>query len=169
MNRKIVLLAGLAVACCLAVGASPAGAAVQPSSDLLLPYFEVDTRGTGRTTLFAICNHSEKPVEVLVSVHTNWGISVLEIALKLKADQVRTVNLRDWLLAGDLPDRTLGTEEIAHLQAVLSGRASPRDQLYSSTEVEPGLAVGSITFRVRGSRSSCSSKARRPTRRRAPL
>ncbi|HSK75423.1 MAG TPA: hypothetical protein VLQ45_03115 [Thermoanaerobaculia bacterium] len=153
MNRSIVLLASLAVACCLASGASPAGAAIQPSSDLLLPYFEVDTQGSsGRTTLFAVCNHSDKPVEVLVSVHTNWGIPVLDFSFKLDASQVRTVNLRDWLLAGELPDRKLGAEEISHLQAVLSGRASPRDQRYFSTEVEPGLAVGSITFRVRGVR-----------------
>lgn len=152
MNRNVVRRAGLALACCLAWGASPARAAVQPSSDLLLPYFEVDTRSSGRTTLFALGNASEKPVEVLVSIHTNWGIPVLDLSLHLDAQQIRTVNLRDWLLTGDLPDRKLGAEEISHLQAVLSGRASPRDQLYFSTEVEPGLAVGWITFRVRGVR-----------------
>lgn len=155
MNRNLVLRAGMALACCLAWGAaSPARAAVQPSSDLLLPYFEVDTRSSGQTTLFALGNHSEKPVEVLVSIHTNWGIPVLDLSLHLDAQQIRTVNLRDWLLTGDLPGRKLGAEEVSHLQAVLSGRASPRDQRYFSTEVEPGLAVGSITFRVQGLRRS---------------
>jgi hypothetical protein len=151
MNGNVVLLVCLAVVSCVALD-TPQAAAVQPSSDLLLPYFEVDTRGTGRTTLFSVCNHADKPVEVLISVQTNWGIPVLDVALMLEADQVRTVNLRDWLLAGDMPDSKLGAEEVAHLQAVLSGRASPRDHLYYSTEVEPGLAVGSITIRVRGAR-----------------
>ncbi|HKV11276.1 MAG TPA: hypothetical protein VJ725_24250 [Thermoanaerobaculia bacterium] len=153
MNKNIALIAFLAVACCLAGGTSPAVAAIQPSSDLLLPYFEVDTQSaSGRTTLFALCNHSEKPVEVLVSVHTNWGIPVLDLSLTLDASQVRTVNLRDWFLTGDLPDRKLNAEEISQIQAALSGRASPRDARYFSTEIEPGLAVGSITFRVRGVR-----------------
>ncbi|HSK75422.1 MAG TPA: hypothetical protein VLQ45_03110 [Thermoanaerobaculia bacterium] len=153
MKSNIFSITCLAAACCLGLATPRAGAAIQPSSDLLLPYFEVDAKGSsGRTTLFAVGNHSEKPVEVQVSVHTNWGLPVLDFSLKLGASQVRTVNLRDWLLAGELPDRKLGTEEISHLQAVLSGRASPRDQRYFSTEVEPGLAVGSITFRVRGLR-----------------
>ncbi|HSK75421.1 MAG TPA: hypothetical protein VLQ45_03105 [Thermoanaerobaculia bacterium] len=149
--NKVPRLVRLAVVVALLFAAPQAQAVLQPSSDVLLPYFELDLAGFDRTTLFAICNDSDNPVDVLISVHTNWGISVLSVNLRLEADQVRTVNLRDWLILGNLPDRKLGEEEIDHLQAALSGVASPKDKLYYSTEVMPGRAVGYIEFRVQGS------------------
>ena len=132
---RIVLLLTLTIA----LAAVPASAArLQPSSDLLLPWFEVDLDPAGATTLFAVGNASEKPVEVLASVRTNWGIPVHEVTFTLHPDEIRTVNLRDWL-QGDVA-------------AAASGQPSPKDKLYYGSEVRPGLAVGSVTLRTRGER-----------------
>jgi hypothetical protein len=112
------------------LGPPRALAETQPSSDLLLPWFEVDLEGGRYTTLFALANSSEEPVDVRVSVQTSWGIPVLDLPLTIAGSQVETVNLRDWLVLGRLPSGALGAGELAHVQAALSGRASPRDGLY---------------------------------------
>lgn len=55
--------------------AEPAAAEPRPSSDVLVPYFEVALDPTqGLSTLFSVCNGSDDPVDVMISVHTNWGI-----------------------------------------------------------------------------------------------
>jgi hypothetical protein len=123
----------------------------EPSYDMLVPYFEVELLEgeSGRTTLLAVANHSPAAIEVRLSVYSNWGVEVLGVSHALPANGVHTANLRDWLLYGRLPGgRVLDSEELAHLQAALSGRPSPRDQRWYSTEVEPGLAVGYVTFEV---------------------
>jgi hypothetical protein len=147
--RKQILLAALAVAIAAFTCAGRAGAEMQPSSDVLVPYFEVDLEKDGRTTLFAVCNGSDEPVDVMMSVHTNWGIPVLDVPFTLDGDQVQSVNLRDWLVRGILPgNRTLDQATIDHLAAALSGRPSPRDERYYSTAVTPGLAVGYVEIRT---------------------
>ena len=133
------------------LGAPGAASRVLPSSDLLLPYFEVGLAGGQPSSLFALVNGSGEPLAVAATLHSNWGIAVLSVSLRLDAGQVRTVNLRDWIVSGRLPERTLDIGELAHLQAALTGRASPRDGLYYSSPAAPGLAVGSIAFRVAGS------------------
>jgi hypothetical protein len=125
----------LALAIALTAAAAPA-AQLRPSSDLLLPWFEVDLEPSGMTTLFAVGNASEKPVEVLATLRTNWGIAILEVPFTLQPDEIRTVNLRDWLHAESL--------------AEASGQASPKDKLYYGSEVRPGRAVGSVTLRIQG-------------------
>lgn len=135
----------------LAPEAAPA-AQLRPSSDLLLPYFEVDLDPSGVTTLFAVGNASDKPVEVLATLRTNWGISILDVAFTLKPEEIRTVNLRDWLRDGGDPGRSLSPVEAAHLAAAASGQPSPKDRLYYGSEVRPGRAVGSVTLRTRGGR-----------------
>lgn len=136
-KRKTLKLA-LAIAL---TAASAQAAQLRPSSDLLLPWFEVDLESTGTTTLFAVGNASEKPVEVLATLRTNWGIAILEVPFTLQPDEIRTVNLRDWLRDGGNP---------AHVAAAASGRPSPQDRMYYGTEVQPGLAVGSVTLRTQG-------------------
>lgn len=82
----------------------PASAArLQPTSDLLLPRFEVDPDGSGLTTVFSVGNALEKPVEILATVSTDRGIAMRELTFTLKPGEVRTVDLRDWLapVAGD--------------------------------------------------------------------
>jgi hypothetical protein len=142
----------LALALALTAASAPA-AQLRPSSDLLLPYFEVDLEPSGMTTLFAVGNASEKPVEVLATLRTNWGIAILEVPFTLQPDEIRTVNLRDWLLAGaDTGDPTAlaASLEPAHAAAAASGQPSPKDRMYYGSEVRPGRAVGSVTLRIQG-------------------
>lgn len=142
-TRTAISLVALALAL-----AAPAAAEPRTSSDLLLPYFEVGLDEKGKTTLFALGNAYHQEVQVRVSVDTNWGIPVLAMTLTLGPGQVQTVNLRDWIVNGALPNRNLGPDVLAHLQAGLAGEPSPKDGLYYGQAVEPGLAVGSISFRV---------------------
>jgi hypothetical protein len=145
----VLVLAGLLLAL-FCPGRS--AAEIKPSSDVLVPYFEVDLTDPvlGLTTLFAVVNDGDKPVSGMVTVHSNWGIPILKIPLALNPDEVRSFNLRDWLISGHLPDRRLTPEEIAHVQAALSGKASPKDGLYYGTEVEPDMAVGYVIVRTTG-------------------
>ncbi len=149
---KLAVVAVLVLACLAA--ALPAVAEQEPSSDLLLPYFEVDLSGSGRTTNFALGNASDQPVDVIARVATNWGISILAEPVTLQAGEVRTVNLSDWLLEGDLPSGQLTDAELAHVQAALTGQPSPKDDMFYSTQADPSnsrLAVGYATFRVQSS------------------
>lgn len=150
LSTKTAALALLLVT----VGALPAAAEPEPSSDLLLPYFEVNLAGSGRTTTFAVGNAADQAVEVLATVSTNWGIQVIRERFTLEAGEVRTVNLRDWLRAGNLPSGPLGADELAHVQAALTGQPSPKDGMFYGTQADPfdsQLAVGYVTFRVQGS------------------
>ena len=143
-------LAGAALVFGWALRPGPATAGILPSSEVLVPYFEVDLGGDGRTTLFALVNHAPQHVRVRAEVFTNWGISVLAVEGSLAPDEVATVNLRDWLIHGRLPDRQLTADELAHLQAALAGQRSPQDQLYYANEVVPGRMVGYVTMRQLG-------------------
>lgn len=118
------------------IAASAPAAQLRPSSDLLLPYFEVDLEPSGMTTLFAVGNASERPVEVLATVRTNWGIEILDVPFTLQPDETRTVNLRDWLTPEKL--------------AAASGQPAGKDRTYSASAVSSGRAVGSVTLRTRG-------------------
>jgi len=137
----------IAVLCAIPLAAEP-----RPSSDLLVPYFEVDLGApAGKTTLFAVGNASDEPVSLEAAVATNWGIQMFTTPIDLAAGEVRTVNLRDWLQRGELPDRTLDPDTLAHVQAALSGQVSPKDNMYYGTQPDPfktDLAVGYVTLRV---------------------
>lgn len=146
---KIAVSAITAVVLCLGF-ASPGAAEPKTTSDLLLPYFEIDLEG-GRTTLFAVGNVADSPVEVRITVSSNWGIPAFALNLELGPAEVRTVNLADWIVRGDLPSRKLPPAQLAHVQAALSGLPSPDDGLYYGTEVEPGLAVGYVAINALGS------------------
>jgi hypothetical protein len=131
----------------------PVTAQNQASSDLLLPYFEVDGANPGGlTTLFAVGNSTDDLVEVVATVYTNWGIPILEVPFTLQAREIRTVNLRDWFRQGGDPKKVLATAEIEHLAAAASGQRSPKDNLFYSTEVRPDLEVGYVTLRTQGNR-----------------
>src|SRR5688500_12561503 len=136
MTMKKTLTACLALIALIAVS-GPASAQLQPSSDLLLPWFEVDDSPAGVTTLFAVGNATDKPVEVVASVYTNWGVRILQVPFTLQAREIRMVNLRDWFKNGGSPNKALAALEIEHLAAAASGQRSPKDKLYYSTEVRP--------------------------------
>lgn len=120
------------------------------SSDLLLPYFEVDLTG-GLTTYVSVVNSTDGPVPVRITVYTNWGIELLGSSVTLDNHEVYSTNLSSWVIHGKLPDRTLDEEELEHVQAALSGQRSPKDDKYYSTEAGVNLAVGYLTIRVDGS------------------
>ncbi|HEX3129697.1 MAG TPA: hypothetical protein VH394_20345 [Thermoanaerobaculia bacterium] len=147
MNSLTVGLMMLIVLC------GAAAAQHVPSSDVLLPYFEVDNANQGGvTTLFAVGNATEKPVDVIATVHTNWGIQILEVPFTLQPHEVRTVNLRDWFKNGGNPQKTLAAADQKHLVAAASGQRSPKDNLYYSTEIQPDLLAGYVIIRTQGSR-----------------
>ena len=136
----------------------PAGATLaqpRPTSDLLLPYFEVDLTGFHRTTLFNLTNSGEEAVKVGMVVHSNWGIPLEEVQVTLSPHETRGFNLRDWLLLGELPQNNgmlaaLAPQRLAHVQSALSGVSSPQDQMYYGSRVLPDLAVGYVTIRAQG-------------------
>ena len=96
----LILAAGALLLCVL-----PGAAKVRPSSDLLLPWFELDLEGEGPTTLFALANSSAEPVDVLMSIQTNWGVTVLNTNLALAGGRVETVDRRDVDGRGDRAHR----------------------------------------------------------------
>jgi len=135
--------------------AATALAQPKPTSDLLLPYFEVDLTGFKLTTLFTVTNSSEEPVPIRMVVHTNWGIEMEEVLVTLEPHETRGFNLRDWLLLGELPQAdgmlaSLAPRRLSHVQSALMGQRSPEDQLYYGTQVFPDLAVGYVTIRAQG-------------------
>lgn len=124
-------------------------AQVKPSSDVLLPYFEIGLEGSSATTVFAVANALDKPVDATLTIYTNWGIPVLSTPVKFKAREIWTANLRDWLIKGTLSGKgQIPAGQLDGLRAELAGVASPDDGLYYSTSVAPGRAAGYITIRT---------------------
>jgi hypothetical protein len=150
IRRSSILL--LAILMATVVGVLPVDAAPRPSSDLLLPFFEVDMGSpSGATTLVAVGSAADEAVEVRMEMTSNWGIPVVRSTFDLEPGEVATFNLRDWLVGGKLPDRQLNAGDKAHIQAALQGVQSPRDDLYYASETDPNrpeLMVGAVTFRV---------------------
>lgn len=138
----LLLLAGL-----LAV-APAANADRCTCGDLLLPHFEVhlplpgEARTPAFTTDFAIGSNADHMQQIKMTLYTNWGIPVLTVNYDLEARAVFTANMRQWLVDGALPDRTLSDAELAHLQAALSGQVSPKDGKYYSSPESPETMVG---------------------------
>ncbi len=128
----------------------PAEAQLQPSSDVLLPYFEVNLqKASASNTLLDVGNALDKPVDIEITVSTNWGIVIAKTNLKLAARQIRSFNLRSWL-AGELPGKRLTAPETNHFKAALTGQRSPKDKLFYASEVGPGLAAGSVRIKTLG-------------------
>jgi len=121
--------------------AAPVFAEPTPTSDLLLPYFEVDLSGFKRTTLFTVTNNDpQRSVDVEMVVHTNWGIPLETVKATLEPKQTRGYNLRDWLRQGELPQpdgalAALAPRRLAHIQSALLGQKSPVDYPRTPTEV----------------------------------
>src|SRR5262245_37557406 len=123
----------------------------QISSELLLPYFEVELASPGLTTLFDVGNALDEPVDVQVTLYTNWGIPLDRVSLTLAPYELRSFNLRDWL-AGRAPARSLDEKQVSHLRAALTGKPSPQDSMFYSTPIREGLAVGYVRIRTQKSR-----------------
>ena len=122
-----------------------------PCTDLVLPYFEVQLVEEGanpydkQTALFSVGNCGEESMTVRLTVWSNWAQPVLRTEVEVADKAVEPFNLRDWLIFGQLPDRQLIPDELAHVQAALCGEPSPVNGLYYGTLVAPKLMVGFIT------------------------
>ncbi|HEX3129698.1 MAG TPA: hypothetical protein VH394_20350 [Thermoanaerobaculia bacterium] len=115
---KILLLFVLTIALPLSA------ARLKPTSDLLLPRFEIDSVVT---TVFSVGNASDKPIEVLATVTTSQGLPARELPFTLQAGEVRTVDLREWL-TGDSGDSVVGS-------LTLRTRSGRRDALWGDWSV----------------------------------
>ncbi|MBV8201631.1 MAG: hypothetical protein JOZ15_13500, partial [Acidobacteria bacterium] len=75
-----------------------------PAATLLLPYFEVDLNNpNGLTTLFSVNNASAPAVLVHVVVWSDLSVPVLDFNIYLTGYDVQSVNLRDIIVNGTLP------------------------------------------------------------------
>ena len=71
---------------------------VGPAATLLLPYFEVDLTGKGRTTLFTVTNVSRFPQIAHVTLWTDYAYPVMTFNVFLSAYDVEAINLADVLI-----------------------------------------------------------------------
>ncbi|HEX3557232.1 MAG TPA: hypothetical protein VIA62_28735 [Thermoanaerobaculia bacterium] len=93
----LLALGGQAVAVICTIDAVPA-------ATLLLPYFEVDLNNpNGLTTLFSVNNASATAVLAHVTVYSDLSVPVLDFNIYLTGYDVQTINLRDILVNGNLP------------------------------------------------------------------
>jgi hypothetical protein len=75
-----------------------------PAATLLLPYFEVDLANpNGLTTLFSVNNASMNATLVHVVLWSDLSVPVLDFNIYLTGYDVQSVNLRDIIINGNLP------------------------------------------------------------------
>src|SRR5712691_13176614 len=75
-----------------------------PAATLLLPYFEVDLNNpNGLTTLFSVNNASATAVLAHVVVYSDLSVPVLDFNIYLTGYDVQTINLRDIIVNGLIP------------------------------------------------------------------
>src|SRR5579864_4550250 len=75
-----------------------------PSATLLLPYFEVDLNNpNGLTTLFSVNNASATAILVHVVMWSDLSVPVLDFNIYLTGYDVQSVNLRDIIVNGNMP------------------------------------------------------------------
>src|SRR3984893_3075219 len=109
---RALLLSSLALAAALGLLAgslTPASAVIcatdhVPGATLLLPYFEVDLNNpNGLTTLFSVNNASATAILTHVVVWSDLAVAVLAFDVYLTGYDVQSVNLRDIIVNGNLP------------------------------------------------------------------
>jgi hypothetical protein len=75
-----------------------------PAATLLLPYFEVDLNNpNGLTTLFSVNNASATAILVHVILWSDLSVPVLDFNIYLTGYDVQSVNLRDIIVNGNIP------------------------------------------------------------------
>ena len=123
------------IALAATVGSVPAQQV--PANRLLLPYFEVSLDGSGNNTVFSVVNPLGNGIDLpaRITLYSNWGVEVLNSSLVLDSQGVLRVDLQDWIVRGELPERALSAEELEHIQTALSGRRSPLDSLFYSHDL----------------------------------
>jgi hypothetical protein len=85
-----------------------------PAATLLLPYFEVDLNNpNGLTTLFSVNNASAVEVLVHVVVWSDLSVPVLDFNIYLTGYDVQSVNLRDIIINGNMPQTATDVQDPA--------------------------------------------------------
>ena len=158
MERSIRLLSvvtALVVGLAL-MGAVEAKACRLPSSNLLLPNFDVGLTASDPDTIFSVSNASDSPADVAVLVFSNWGIHVLEVPMTIAANSVLTIDLADWIVDGIRPPGSLQYAGVTagELQDALLGMpvfdSGSGKYLYYATPNEPDLATGYVSVEATG-------------------
>src|SRR5215472_14325156 len=111
MNRAVraVWSVGLLALVSLFAVSAPAAAVIctiddVPAATLLLTYFEVDLgNANGLTSLFSVNNASATAVLVHVVLWSDLSVPVLDFNIYLTGYDVQSVNLRDIIVGGNLP------------------------------------------------------------------
>jgi hypothetical protein len=174
MNRFVLCLAVLGLwVDGRQAAAVPGPIAAAPAATLLLPYFQVDLGNpTGVTTLFSVNNSVASARLAHVTVWSTWSIPVLNFDVYLTGFDVQTFDIRDILQAGLLPQTGSGFSPQGpysnpnasfpncgapypvpaisaafrtHLQALLTGGASPVTGTCAGTNYGDNIARGYIT------------------------
>jgi hypothetical protein len=105
MNRVVlclVLVGALALAAPMSAVICTVDAV--PAATLLLPYFEVDLNNpNGLTTLFSVNNASATAILVHVVLWSDLSVPVLDFNIYLTGYDVQSVNLRDIIVNGNMP------------------------------------------------------------------
>jgi hypothetical protein len=107
VNKWLSLALGLL---CLVALTGPAVAVIGtiddvPGATLLLPYFEVDLDNElGVQTLFSVNNASATAILAHVTVWSTWSIPVIDFDVYLTGYDVQSINMRDILVNGILPN-----------------------------------------------------------------
>ncbi|HEX2834307.1 MAG TPA: hypothetical protein VHW00_14960 [Thermoanaerobaculia bacterium] len=111
--------------------------ALLPAATLLLPYFEVDTRPGGETTLFTITNVTNQPQVARVTLWTDRGYMVVNFNIFLTGYDTQSINLFDIIARGIIaPD--LGTGEAVSERGDFSEAGNPLVDLSACDEL-PGV------------------------------
>jgi hypothetical protein len=83
-----------------------------PGATLLLPYFEVDLNNpNGLTTLFAINNASASAILAHVVIWSDLSVPILNFNVYLTGYDVQTINLRDVIIYGNLPQTATALQD----------------------------------------------------------
>jgi hypothetical protein len=105
--RRGLLLAALLLPVHLGLGAAAASVCHQepvPAATLLLPYFELDLNDpNGLTTLFSVNNASATALLAHVTIWSDMAVAVLGFNVYLTGYDIQTINLRDIIVYGNLP------------------------------------------------------------------
>jgi|HubBroStandDraft_3_1064219.scaffolds.fasta_scaffold17037_2 hypothetical protein len=104
MRKTTLCLALALLACAIPVMAGTCFIDSVPAATLLLPYFEVDLNNpNGLTTLFTVNNAAAGARLAHVTIWSDLAVPVLGFNVYLTGYDVQSVNLRDIIVNGNLP------------------------------------------------------------------
>jgi hypothetical protein len=122
-----------------------------PSATLLLPYFEVDLNNpNSHTTLLSINNGSTQPVLAKVEVWSDLGVPIFGFMIYLKGDDIQSINLRDVIVSGLLPQTTPAPGTFPSCNGVLPPATISPGLVFDYDHALTGQSVGFLGGRCAG-------------------